>query len=63
SNILAKAEEKEDINILRENNNDTDLDNGDIVLSSASNIEANINNKNKFLVKSVFDAITKLNLQ
>ncbi|CAG8842207.1 18134_t:CDS:1, partial [Racocetra persica] len=37
--------------------------NSNIVLSSVSNIESNINNKNKFLVKSVFDISTKLSQQ
>ncbi|CAG8740298.1 21269_t:CDS:2 [Cetraspora pellucida] len=49
---LAKVDERVDINILRENNTDTDIDSSDIVSSSVFDLESGLNDENKYLVKN-----------
>ncbi|CAG8798481.1 26325_t:CDS:2, partial [Dentiscutata erythropus] len=48
---LAEADERVDINLLRENNTDTNIDSSDIVSSSVFDLESELNDENEYLVK------------
>ncbi|CAG8683475.1 38215_t:CDS:2 [Gigaspora margarita] len=58
--MTEKADEREDINILRENNTDTDVDSSDIVSSSVFDLESGLN---EYLIKDIINTSNELNQQ
>ncbi|CAG8738860.1 14643_t:CDS:2, partial [Cetraspora pellucida] len=56
---LAEVDERVNINILRENNTDTNIDSSNIVSSSVFDLESGLNDENEYLVKNTTKTILK----